>query len=67
MGNPRLGRQYRCLLCVHFRQQVVMGEPKDYGLCVQAPPRTSSVRWPSVKVTDWCGAWHPLDNGEEDE
>ena len=56
----RLARRFGCQACAAWRQTVTVSGPQPYGLCVAAPPRTSSVKFPSMMATDFCGAWVPV-------
>ena len=60
-SNARLARRFKCAMCCHFKRTVTVDGPQVFGLCVQSPPRTSSVKWPAVFADkDWCGAWEPV-------
>ena len=54
MYHAREARRRGCKACSWFSE---VAHEKGMGECRAAPPRTSTVRFPAVDETDWCGAW----------
>ena len=62
----KLAREHGCQTCAAFapRRTVDGDVASTFGSCRLAPPRTSSqTPWPTVAFTDFCGEYHPRDEG----
>lgn len=65
MNNPdlaRLARKTGCMGCCFFRQWPASIDGEVRGTCQVGAPRTSStIKWPQVHATEWCGCFIPVE------